>query len=76
MLYVTGGLLPDVCALPFIARKTAFDSYNNKSKSTAGAVQVWANQQEQLSDPLHFIEERAAETLTYDEMQRDSVYHT
>ena len=43
---------------------------DNKSNSTAGAVEVEANLQEQDSDHLHFIREWAAETLTCGEMQR------
>ena len=39
----------------------------------AGVVEVEANLQEQLSDQLHFRQDRAAQTLAYSEMQRDSV---
>ena len=40
----------------------------NENNSTAGAVHVEANLQEQLSDHLHFSQEMATEALTYGEM--------
>ena len=43
---------------------------DKKSNSTAGAVEVEANIQEQDSDHVHFRQEQAAETLTCGEMQR------
>ena len=43
---------------------------DNKSNSTAGAVEVEANLQEQDSDHLHFRRKQAADTLTGGEMQR------
>ena len=44
----------------------------NKSNSTANAVQVEANLQEQLSDHLHFRQERAVLTLTWQNIARVS----
>ena len=43
---------------------------DNKSNSTAGAVEVEANLYKQDNDHLHCRQERAAETLTCCEMQR------
>ena len=39
-----------------------------------GAVQMYGNLQEQLSDHLHFRYERTIEMLTYGKMQCDSVF--
>ena len=44
------------------------------SNTTAVAVQVKANLQEQLSDHLQFRKERTVQMLTYGEMQHDSVF--
>ena len=52
--------------------KTQLYKYN-KSISMAGAVQVEANLQEQLSDHLHFRQPWTVEMLTYGKMQHIAI---